>query len=295
MGLIAVALGFPTADAIAALLVAVWVGWLSVRLAKKNLDILIDRVPDEYIEKIRTLTLQMDRIISIDKLRLRRSGSTLFADLRVGMDQSLSFIEAHQKARELERNLSAAVPGLDVVVHMNPTSQEHDSLDLGLLHFINSLGFQTHHLILRQRDHRFLAELHLEVEADLSLREAHDLATDLEVKILKRFPEIGSVQIHLEERCRIDSPKIPPESDRINIEAKIRAICENRIGENRCHNIILTDDSGKLTASLHCLFPPDINVRDVHQRTTALEDELRNSISELDSVLIHAEPFKLDR
>jgi divalent metal cation (Fe/Co/Zn/Cd) transporter len=295
VGLIAVALGYPTADAIAALLVAVWVGWLSVRLAKKNLDILIDRVTEGHIERIRDVTLGMDKILSLDKLRLRHSGSSLFADLRVGIDQSLSFIEAHQKARELERTLSAEVPGLDVVVHMNPTTREINSLDLGLMHFIKSLGLQTHHLVLRQREERFVAELHLEVAADLPLKEAHELATDLEVKILKRFPEISSVQIHLEERCRIDTPRTLPDGARADVEKQIKLICENQIGQNSCHDIIITDDSGYLTASLHCLFPADLNIRDVHQRTTALEDALRDGIAELDSVLIHAEPHKIDR
>jgi cation diffusion facilitator family transporter len=294
LGLIAVALGYPIADAIAALMVALWVGWLSVRLARKNLDILIDRVPEGYIEKIHDLTLGMDKILSIDKLRLRRSGPALFADMRVGIDQSLTFIEAHRKARELERILVAEVPGLDVVVHMNPSTRDPDSLDLGLMHFINSMGMQTHHLVLRKSDDRYIADLHLEVAGEMALKEAHDQATELELKILKRFPEIGSVQIHLEEISHINVHGSLPDSERLNIEARIKMICEAKIGKDRCHAITLTSYAEYLTASLHCLFPPHLSVSDVHKRTTALENELRQSISELDSVLIHAEPHNVD-
>ncbi len=292
VGLAAVALGYPRADAIAALLIAIWVGVLAIRLGKKNLDILIDRVPEEYIQQIREVVLPEAGVLSIDKLRLRRSGSNIFADLRVAIDRTLSFSEAHDVARILERKLSQQISGLDVVVHMNPAAHRHESLDIGILHFINSEGFQAHHLTLLRDGHQYIAELHLEVSGDKTLGDAHKLATDLEMKLLHQYYEIKSVQIHIEETGGFHQHLETVRLDRPDITEKIKSVCERFLGEGRCHEIFLNDDSGRLAATMHCLFPADLPVREVHLKTTELEDELCRTIPELSRALIHAEPLE---
>ena len=291
VGLTAVALGYPWADAVAAMMVAGWVGLLSIRLGKKNLDILIDRVPEGYSEKIKKLVLETDGVISIDQLRLRRSGPTLFADLRVGMDRTFSFAAAHETARQLEQKLGRTIRGLDAVVHMNPRTSPDESLDLGLLHFIQARGFQAHHLTLRRNREDYTAELHLEVDGDQTIGRAHQEASDLESQILQHFPKMKSVQIHIEESDNIECTETPLTDQRPDIVGKIERICSDTLGKGRCHNIRLSKYAGVLGATLHCLFPSNLSVGEVHRLTTDLEEELRRSIPELDRVLIHAEPI----
>ncbi len=292
IGLAAVALGYPRADAVAALFVAVWVGLLAIRIALKNIDILIDRVPEGYSQQIRDLALSNEGIVAIDKLRVRRSGSYLFADLRVGMDRNLSFDEAHRVARLLERSLAEKIPGLDAVVHMNPRALPHESIELGILHLIDSLGLQAHHLALHRYDEQFKVELHLEVPGNLTLGEAHAQATDIELKILNDFYEVESVQIHIEESGDKECGIVSSEVKRPEIVAKINAVSDSNLGEGKCHNIIIIEDAGNLSASMHCYFSADLNVTEIHKQTTHLENEMLRLIPELTKVLVHAEPLK---
>ncbi len=291
IGLFAVSFGFAWADAAAALAVALWVGYLSIRLAKKNLDILLDRVPDGYAESIRAVARSVPGVVSIDRLRLRRSGSSLFADLRVGMDRSLSFRQAHQVARNLERELAQRIRGLDAVVHMNPTLVAEESFDIGVLNYIKEMGFRAHHVTLRRLDDRFNLELHLEMPGDLSLGEAHHRATDLETKLAKQFPEINHIVIHIEEIGGVDCIEIPFDEEKSPVIEKIRAVCAENLGEGRCHDIKLGRCREMLNASMHCLFPPDRTVAEIHQMTTKLEEELLKRIPELHRIVIHAEPI----
>jgi divalent metal cation (Fe/Co/Zn/Cd) transporter len=290
--LVLVALGFPTADAIAALLVAVWVGILAIRLGKKNVDILLDRVPDDYYEEVRKTVLGTRGVLSIEKLRMRRSGSFLFADLRVSMDRTLPFERAHSLALELEERLAKEFPGLDAVVHTDPAAAPDEALDGGILSFLRTLGFQAHHLTFHELDQRFFAELHLEVDGALPLKEAHNLASHLEKEILAHFPAVASVQIHIEEGSNLNTKELSDEELHSNIINEISSLSETIIGPNRCHRITVKRSAGALSASLHCLFPESLSVREVHQKTTHLEEELRRSIPELGRVLIHAEPIK---
>ncbi len=292
VGLVAVALGYPWADAVAAMLVAVWVGILSIRLGKKNLDILIDRVPEGYVEKIHELVNEADGVIKLDKLRLRLSGSSLFADLRVRMKDTLSFSEAHRTATELEKKLAESITGLDATVHMDPGTGPEDTLDLDILHFIRAQGFQAHHIALFPKGKRFTAELHLEVEGEQSIGAAHQQATVLESRILERFLELKSVKIHIEERGKVNYQEIWVTDQKPDIIAKIKTVSENLIGRDRCHAVTISKYSGGYAASMHCLFPPELLVSDVHRQTTKLEMELHRLIPELNRILIHAEPMK---
>lgn len=292
VGLIAVTLGYHWADAVAAMAVAIWVGILSARLGKKNLDVLLDRVPEGYLEDIHRLVLEADGVVTIDKLRLRRSGPTLFADLRIGMKDSLSFFEAHRTARELEKKLASRIPGLDAVVHMNPRAALDETLDLDVMHFIRIHGFQSHHVILHRSGDQFTAELHLEVDANQPIGQAHEQATHLEGQVMRRFPELKSVRIHIEEKGEIDPRETSLTDERPDLVKSINQICNNILGERRCHAVTLASRSGRIGATMHCLFPSDQSVSEVHRHTTILEEELRRSIPDLERVLIHAEPLR---
>lgn len=291
IGLIFVSLGYPWADALAALFVVVWVGFLSLRLGKKNLDVLIDRVPEGYAESIKELTLETDGVLGVDRLRLRRSGSTIFADLRVALDRTFTFSGAHRVKQTLEKKLVERIPRLDAVVHTNPIIAPDESLDLGILNYIRSKGLQAHHLSLRRRGERYCADLHLEVDTNQSIGQAHALTQDLEKQLLKHFPEVETIQIHIEEMGHIEYEEIPWNEHRPDIVEKIEAVCRGRLGENKCHSIRLSMCGDKLSATISCLFPANLSVGEVHQRTTDLEKELRSSIPELNAILTHAEPL----
>ncbi len=291
VGLIAVALGIPSADAIAAILVAVWVGLLAFRLGRKNIDILLDRVPEGYVEALRKAVRETAGVLNLEQLRLRRSGAALFADLRVSLDRTLPFERAHRIARELEEKLAQAIPGLDAVVHTDPVVAPDEALDGGILNFIRTRGLDAHHLSVTQEGGKFSTDLHLEVDSQFSLREAHELASSLEKDILEHFLGISAVQIHIEEVGSISYETIAANEQHLELREQITTLCKEIVGEDRCHKVSLHKTGGRLTVTLHCLFPGDQTVAEVHRQTTQLEEILRRDLPQLDRVLIHAEPL----
>ncbi|TKJ39966.1 hypothetical protein CEE37_09525 [candidate division LCP-89 bacterium B3_LCP] len=290
LGLAAVSLGYIWADALAAILVIIWVGILAVRLGKRNVDVLADRVPEGYAEKIATLTLGTDGVLSVDQLRLRRSGSAVFADLRIGLDRSFSLAEAHNTKKILLEKLASHIPGLDAVIHANPKTVPGESLELGILNFIKTQGLQAHNLTLRRREEKFVAELHLEFSGELTIGEAHRTTDELEKLILSHFPEICDIQIHIEDICKAAEVEVPLNNRCPDIVEQIGIICDKRLGKDKCHSVVLGQLSGKISVAMHCLFPVEMTVHEVHIQTTELEEELRKEIRELHDVLIHAEP-----
>ena len=57
---------------------------------------------------------------------------------------------------------------------------------------------EPHNLRTRRIGNRIAIEVHIRMDGDLSLHEAHDCATDIERKLKARFGESTHVSIHME-------------------------------------------------------------------------------------------------
>jgi divalent metal cation (Fe/Co/Zn/Cd) transporter len=60
------------------------------------------------------------RVLGFHKLRTRQSGSHRHADVHVMLSDELTFREAHAITEDIEDDIRAALPNLDVIVHAEP-------------------------------------------------------------------------------------------------------------------------------------------------------------------------------
>jgi cation diffusion facilitator family transporter len=194
--------GFPLADSIAALIVAVLVIVVSIRLGVRTINVLLDKVPAGVQQKIEEILSQVQGMEKLDSLRIRSAGPKTFVDMRLTLDGGLSFTEAHRIASSIEHKVSEIVPGADALVHVNP-SKERSSKVLpkeeisGILSEHENLFVGYHDLnIVRQQD-TYLVTMHLLMGADSHLEEAHRVCDHLERDIKQLIPG-ATVNIHLE-------------------------------------------------------------------------------------------------
>ena len=85
-----------SADTVAALGVAAIIIGVSLRLGKKSLDDLLDRVPMELHERVSAAAAAVPGVVQVTKVRLRRSGPQSFADVTLSVGQATSFEKAHE-------------------------------------------------------------------------------------------------------------------------------------------------------------------------------------------------------
>ena len=101
--------------------------WVSVRLGKKSVDDLLDRIPDDLHDKVARAAGGVEGVESVSKVRMRRSGPTVFADVTLSVGQAISFERAHEIADEAADAVRRVVPEADVVVHAEPLAlSDHD-------------------------------------------------------------------------------------------------------------------------------------------------------------------------
>ncbi len=114
------------ADAVAALCVALIVIWVSLRLVRRSVDALLDAVPQDLQAEVAAAVKGVPGVENLLRLRIRRSGPTIFADLTLAVARGAAFEQAHDVAHRVEEAVKAVFPGADLVVHVEPVAAEGD-------------------------------------------------------------------------------------------------------------------------------------------------------------------------
>ena len=110
------------ADAAAGLLVAFWLGWGAVEVAREAGDHLLDReLPDAARARIRALAQADPRIGHVHELRTRASGPYVHIQFHADLDPTLTLVDAHVIVVEAEERIRAEFPTADIIIHPDPS------------------------------------------------------------------------------------------------------------------------------------------------------------------------------
>ena len=198
-GLIAATAGFPEGDSIAALFVAALVLVAAARLMRRNVDVLMDNAPADAEEAARAAIARIEPPVELSRLRLRQAAGRTFADVVISVPPGAAVGQGHAVADRVEAELERALPGSDVVVHVEPDAHEAALRERAHAAALSVPRVrEIHNLSVVSLGGATALSLHLKLPGDLSLEEAHELAEEVERAILRAVPEIGSVQTHLE-------------------------------------------------------------------------------------------------
>jgi len=110
-------------DPVAALLVSVVILATGLRLLVRAGKVLVDQsLPPVEVEAIVTAmeALGGDSIVGFHELRTRRGGSQRYVDVHIQFRAGTSLEQAHRLAHELQDEISKAVGGADVLIHLEP-------------------------------------------------------------------------------------------------------------------------------------------------------------------------------
>jgi cation diffusion facilitator family transporter len=120
-GAVGAALGFPAADPIVGLIIAVAIGVVLVFAARDVFGRLLDRVDPRLVDEAVTVLAAQPGVRAVRRVRMRWVGHQLEADAELDIDPSLSLADAHTIAHNAEHELAHSIPKLSsVIVHAYP-------------------------------------------------------------------------------------------------------------------------------------------------------------------------------
>lgn len=113
--------GLAVLDPVMALLVAVLIVRMGVKLVLKSSRLLMDlHDPEEERRIMEVLESHVSDSVDFHDLKTRRSGNEVYAEVHLSVDPTLSVEEAHNLADHLEDDLRSELPNTRITIHVEP-------------------------------------------------------------------------------------------------------------------------------------------------------------------------------
>jgi len=285
-GLVAVAAGFHAGDAIASLLVAAIIVAAAGRLIYENARVLMDTTPAEAQADAEAAISDLPDDVELRQLRVRESGGQYFADATIGAAPDQALVASHGVADRVEAAVRQALPDSDVVVHVEP---RREGLDLRARALAVALAepavHEVHNVAIYQRGQRSSLSMHLKLDADMPLRDAHEVASRIERR-LQRKEAVDEVHTHLEPleapievETAVDAPRGGP----------IAELVRRRTGRGPGELKLLISPLG-LVVFLDVILDAETSLAEAHDLARLIEQEIRDSQPDIADVIVHTEP-----
>jgi cation diffusion facilitator family transporter len=120
LGLICAQFGIFAADAIAGLVVACIVIYISYKLGKKAIDVLLDKAPVDNVQIVENIIKSIPEVLRFHDLKIRNAGADIFIELTIHVNPTLNINDAHQIAHNVENRISEQILNCKVHVHEEP-------------------------------------------------------------------------------------------------------------------------------------------------------------------------------
>lgn len=117
--------GWYWADPVFGLVIAALIAWSAAMIVMNATNQLMDReLSDDDRERIKTIALSHAEVVNIHDLRTRTSGLQMFIQFHLELDRNITLLDAHHISDEVEKDMIAAFPGADVLIHQDPAGME---------------------------------------------------------------------------------------------------------------------------------------------------------------------------
>ncbi len=285
-GLIAVSAGLRQGDAVAALVVAVVIFAAAGRLIVENARVLMDTTPADAHALASEAIKGLSDDIELRRLRVRESGGHYFADAVVAVPPGQAAVAGEGTAEHIEAAVRGALPDTDVVVHLEPRRHGLALRDRALAAaFAEPLVRDVHDIAIYTHGSRTSISLHLKLEPDVPLAEAHAVAERVEA-VLRARHEVDDVRTHLEP---LEHPTVARTASDESESARIERLVRDRTGHPPRDLRLLHTDSG-LVVFVSVLAGSDRRLQEAHELASRLEDDIRADQPHMVDVVVHTEP-----
>lgn len=279
-------------DAVAALVVAVIVIYVSIELGKRAISVLLDSAPQGLIEQIVEQTSGIPGVRSVGKVRARQAGAAIFVDMTINADRSASLEEAHQIASVVGDRIGNLIGSGDVVVHVDPVQKPDENLAQTVSAIAARWGFRTHNVHAHEVRSRISIDLHIEVPPELTLDEAHRLVSKFEDGVREELPGMQEIHSHIEPVAAPIAVATTIKNAEFNeIQEQIEEILDEQ-KTSKMGKLFLRHGNNGYEVVLHISANPELTIREAHFLADGLEKIIITKIPQVNNVLVHVEPEK---
>ncbi len=206
--------GFLFLDPLAGIGIAVLLGYIGISYIKKSTNRLLGTKPSsKIIEEIEKMASETEGVREVHKINVHDYGKDKAISLHMKSDEG-TVRSAHEVSHRFEEKLEKRF-GSTAEVHLDPANIPRKKIESLIQENVEKYEniLEAHRIKITESQDKFLISLHLVLPEDISIKEAHNLATSFERDIEKKSKEeIKSdieIQAHVEpedECLSEDSP-----------------------------------------------------------------------------------------
>ena len=137
-------------------------------------------------------------VVDVERLRVRMVGPTHFVDAIVKVPRTYPIDRVEEIKRQAQEAVSKALGDADLTFTAIPVARDNESVRERIMVIARNSGLAIHHVTVHDLGGRLTVSIDLEVDGDMPLTAAHDIAHELERSIRDDFGEDVEVDTHIE-------------------------------------------------------------------------------------------------
>jgi cation diffusion facilitator family transporter len=291
-GLAAARAGFPRADAIAAVGVAVFIGIAGYRLARRTIDTLVDTAPTGLAGHIRALIQAVPGVVGIETIRLRPAGSKTIGEVVILVPRTLTLDRVARIKDAVGASILADLPDAEITVTANPRALDNETVLERILLIAAQRRLAVHHVTVQEIGGQKSVSLDLELDGRMSHGAAHTIASDLEATIVAELGPDIEVETHIEP---LEMRELAGQDAGAGRSAEISATLMQRAKEagavRDVHSVRVRETTAGLVVNYHCRVDANLSVDEVHEVVDKLDQSVRSDHPAIIRIVGHAEPL----
>jgi divalent metal cation (Fe/Co/Zn/Cd) transporter len=250
----------------------------------------VERSEKEIAQIIKKRVEAIPAVKGYHQLSVRITGKRFYVDMHVLLDKNLSFEDTHKIASDIEREVKGVVPNARVTIHTEPLGGSRESIWRLVRDIAEGVPGSrgVHNIHIQEIDGKLCVDLHLEVSANMTVKQSHEVSEQVETRIKVAIPNISEVTVHMESASeRISRELTGVETE---MESFIEHVAERFPEIKHVHGIEIRRVGDNLHVVMQCHFDPNINMEKAHEISNNLEREIRSAYPRVARIDVHEEP-----
>jgi divalent metal cation (Fe/Co/Zn/Cd) transporter len=251
---------------------------------------IVDRSAQEIEWKIRRKVESLEDVKGIRHVTVRLGAKRLDVNIHVFLRDELGTQDAHRIALDIERTVRTAYPNARVSVDTEPIRSESESIWTAVKESAEGVPGSrgAHNVHVQTVDGKLYVDLHLEVSANMTVKNAHDVAEEVEKRIKKVNNEVAGVTVHVESASELISKELS--GVETELEAFIQDLAKKYPEIRSVSNIGFRKFSGNVHLVLTCHFDEKTTIKEAHEISSELENQIKKTYPRITRIDIHEEP-----
>ena len=285
------AFGYVWGDSGAAIAVAVLIALLGLKLGRRTIETLLDQAPEGASEKAERAIRAIPGVVDVERLRVRMVGARHFVDATVQVPRTYPIDRIDAIKQKAQAAVGEALDDADLTFTAIPVARDNESVRERIMVIARNSGLAIHHVTVHDLGGKLTVSIDLEVDGEMPLNKAHDIAHTLEHAIRDEFGADVEVDTHIEPL----EPELPhgedADSARVDVIQQTLTKLAARSGAiGDVHNVRVRNTATGEIVNFHCRATPSMSVIDVHDKVDEIERGLRRAFPSVKRVISHAEP-----